>query len=65
MDAKHVTGTEADQLIRVDEVARLLAVSPRFVWQLRSAGRLPVLKLGRATRFRTSDVQRLVREGVR
>ena len=64
MNATATVTETVDQLVRVDEVARLLAVSSRFVWQLRAADKLPSLKLGRAVRFRRSDVQRLMQEGV-
>lgn len=53
-----------DRLLRVADVATLLGLSTRAVWALRSEGALDAVKVGGATRFRLSDVQRIVREGV-
>ncbi len=53
-----------DRLLKVKEVAETLQVCTRLVWKLRARGILPAVKFGRATCFRMSDVQKLVREGV-
>jgi excisionase family DNA binding protein len=57
--------TPDDQLLRAHEVARMLAVCTRLVWRLRSEGELPAVRIaGNATRFRLSDVRRLIQAGV-
>jgi excisionase family DNA binding protein len=49
---------DAVRLLKVSEVAELLAVSTREVWRLASAGKIPApLKLsGRVVRWRSRDV---------
>jgi excisionase family DNA binding protein len=48
---------EEYQLIRVNEVARLLAISRRTLERLVSAGKLPrPIKIGGCSRFRHSDI---------
>jgi predicted DNA-binding transcriptional regulator AlpA len=54
-----------DQLLRAQEVAAILAVSPRQVWKFRSVGRLPAVQIAGSTRFRASDVRRLIEEGTK
>lgn len=56
--------TETDRLLRPHEAADLLGISLRMLWRLRATDKLPVVKIGRSTRFRLSDLQRLVAEGV-
>jgi len=51
-----------DTLLRATEVARLLRISVRQVWKLTSSGQLPSpIEIGRSTRWRDSDVQRVIR----
>ncbi len=53
----------ADRLLRAREVADMLAVSLRGVWRLASEGHIPApIKLGGATRWRESDLRRLLNE---
>ncbi len=49
-----------EQLVRVTDVARHLAVSRSKVYQMMEVGQLPYVKLGKSRRVRWSDVQRLV-----
>lgn len=51
---------QADRLLRANEVAEMLAISTRLVWRFRSEGKLPVVKIAGASRFRLSDVQHLM-----
>jgi len=53
-----------DRLLDVHAVALLLGLSPSAVLRLRDRGHLAEVRLRRAIRFRMSDVQRIVREGV-
>lgn len=51
----------SDRFLRVQEVAVLLAVSPRGVWRLASIDAIPApFKLGGATRWRSSDIQQFI-----
>ena len=52
-----------DRLLRADEAAALLGVSRRMVHRLVSTDDLPKVKLGKAARFRLSDVEGLIRTG--
>ena len=57
---------EPDRLLDVREAAALLAVKPATLYQWAYQRRIPVVKLmGRALRFRLSDLQRLITDGVR
>jgi excisionase family DNA binding protein len=51
------------QLLRVREVAAMLAVSAPTVWRLVRTGELGVVHIGGSTRFLRSDVQRLIEQG--
>jgi excisionase family DNA binding protein len=53
-----------DSLLTARQAADTLSVSLRFLWTLRAEGRIEAVRIGNVTRFRASDVQRLVREGV-
>jgi excisionase family DNA binding protein len=64
-EARAAPLTPADRLLDVAEAARLLSIQPRTLYQWAYQRRVPVVKLGRALRFRESDVQRLIRDGYR
>jgi excisionase family DNA binding protein len=51
-------------LLSVPETARRLSVSERLIWRAISEGALDAVKLGRATRVRATDVERVSREGL-
>jgi len=52
-----------DRLLRVRDVADRISVSERQVWKLIRAGILEVVKIGRSTRVRASDLRSLVDYG--
>jgi excisionase family DNA binding protein len=54
----------AESLLRKVEVAEILACSVRHVERLSAAGRLTRVKLGRAVRFKLSEVLRLIQGGI-
>ena len=54
----------SDRLLDTHDVAAQLSVSPGLVRRWGARGVLPRVKLGRLTRYRASDVARLVAEGV-
>jgi hypothetical protein len=53
-----------DRLLALDDVAAQLSISPALVRRYGARGVLPRIKLGRLTRYRASDVARLVAQGV-
>lgn len=61
--SKNPGADPGDRLLRVRETAEILAISERQVWNLIRAGKLEVVRLGRSTRLRASQVLRLVQVG--
>jgi excisionase family DNA binding protein len=51
-----------EQLFSVRRAARRLGVSEKFLRKLQRAGRLRVVRLGRAVRISTQELERLCRE---
>jgi excisionase family DNA binding protein len=49
-----------DRLLDVAEAANLLRLRPRTLYKLAYERRLPVVKVGRATRFRLSSLVQLI-----
>jgi hypothetical protein len=56
-------GTQ-DRLLALHDVAAQLSISPALVRRYGARGVLTRVKLGRLTRYRASEVARLVTEGV-
>lgn len=55
------SSTHDDRLLRVRDVARLLAISVRGVWRLAGMGQIPLpVKVGGSTRWRAVDIHRLI-----
>jgi excisionase family DNA binding protein len=55
-----------DRLLDVHEAAQLLSVQPTTMYQWAYQRRIPTVKLmGRALRFRESDLQKLIAQGFR
>lgn len=61
--AVHSQTDSTDRLLKSVDVAARLGISQRLVWRLRAMGKLPAVQIGRTTRFRLSDVQRLIERG--
>ncbi len=53
-----------ERLLRVPEVADLLATSEGFVWGLIRQGVLPSVKIARCRRIPASALERAIREGL-
>lgn len=54
----------SNELLTVGEVARLLKVSIRQVWKLKSSGRIcPPVHVGRSVRWRAEDIARFIEFG--
>ncbi len=64
--ASPLTNGEPDRLLDVREAAALLAVKPSTIYQWSYERRIPVVKLmGRALRFRLSDLEALISRSLR
>ena len=58
--AEPVSNARSDKtpgLLRSDEAARLLAISPRKLWTLADDGEIPVVRIGRSVRYDPGDLQ--------
>ena len=54
------------QLLSAKALAKLLSVSPRTVWRLRSSRKLPdPITVGSSIRWRLSDVELFIRMGAK
>ncbi len=53
---------DTDRLLDKYDAAAFLGVAPRTLYKWSAQGRLPVVHLGRAVRFRVSALRALVRE---
>jgi excisionase family DNA binding protein len=60
-DAENETpAADSDRLLKPDVVQKRLQVSRTTLWQLRRRGELKAVAIGRAVRFRESDVDALL-----
>ena len=58
--AEPVSNARSDEipgLLRSDEAARLLAISPRKLWTLTDEGQIPVVRVGRSVRCDPANLQ--------
>lgn len=44
-------------LLRLDEAAKALAISPRKLWSLTNCGEVPCVRIGRTVRYEVADLQ--------
>ncbi len=57
MNNAEVSAENNVKLITAKQLAKLLSISPRTVWRLRSAGKLPMpVTFGGSVRWRLSDI---------
>jgi len=71
METKQATHPQTDLsgptpivLIKAEEFARMLGISPRTLWRLLSAGKLiQPIRIGGSTRWRMDEVRRWIDEG--
>ena len=52
-----------DRLLTFADLTQVLSVSRRTAIRLRDNGTIPSVKIGRAVRFRLSDIQRFIESG--
>lgn len=50
-------------MLREREVLGKLGIGRTTLYELRRSGRLPEVKIGKAVRYRTEDVENVAREG--
>ncbi len=55
----------SDRLLDAKEAAFMLGLKPSTLYQMAYERRVPTVKLGRALRFRLSDLQKLIEDSVR
>ncbi|MCA9055773.1 MAG: helix-turn-helix domain-containing protein [Planctomycetaceae bacterium] len=53
------------KLLTEQEAAEVLNVSARTLWQLRSDGRIPCVRIGRAVRYDVDDLRLFIEEAKR
>ena len=49
-------------LLRADEVAGALAISPRKLWELANRAEIRAVRIGRAVRYDPADLRRWINE---
>lgn len=55
-------GDERPHFYTAGELAQILRVTDTTIYRLAKSGRLPYFSIGRAIRFKTSDVEEFLRE---
>ena len=48
---------DALQLLRPNDAARALAISPRKLWEITNRGEIPCVRIGRAVRYDLADLR--------
>ena len=48
-------------LLRPNEAAQVLAISPRKLWELTDCGEMPCVRIGRAVRYSVEDLKAWIR----
>ena len=48
-------------LLKSQEAAETLAISPRKLWELTNCGEIPCVRIGRAVRYSVEDLQQWIR----
>lgn len=52
---------ETVELLNAQQLAKILNISPRTLWRLKSAGKLPEpVKIGGSVRWHPKDIQELI-----
>ncbi len=50
-------------LLRINDAARTLAISPRSIWRLVGLGELTAVRCGRATRITVASIEAYIAKG--
>ena len=59
------SGTPASAMLTVKEACEYLRLSRQMLWKLRVQHKLKATMIGRAVRFRRSELDRLIEKGTR
>ena len=51
------TAADTPLLLKPDDVAKALAISPRKLWELTNTGEIPCVRIGRALRYSPNDLR--------
>ena len=62
---KDAAGSGSERLLRVEEIAEVLSVSPARVYELIRRGTLPAVRLGRTVRASRAALSRFIESGGR
>lgn len=54
---------EPAALLRVSEVAAIISISERWIWERIASGEIPVVRVGKLVRIRRADVDAFARTG--
>ena len=54
------TGSTPALLLKPDQAAESLAISPRKLWEMTSSGQIPHIRLGRCVRYSIDDLQKRI-----
>jgi excisionase family DNA binding protein len=57
----HATNKQDLDLKNIDGAARRLGMSPRHLWDLVKAGKVPYVRLGRLVRFMPADLDAYIK----
>ena len=64
MNSETISTTNVPPLLTVQQLGRLLQLSPRTVWRLRSSGELPEpIKIGKSIRWNGEAIRRWIAAG--
>lgn len=62
MNSEHIEAPSSDVLLTDSEVARLLRIKPRQLFDWRMKGLIPYIKIGKALRYRKTDIEEALRK---
>ena len=60
---KPATPASPDRLLNSQQAAEILGCSTRMIYRLVASGDLSKVKIGKAARFRLSDIEALIQKG--
>ena len=52
-------------LVKTKDAAELLSISPRYVSKLAAEGKIPMVKIGSATRYRVIDLHKCAEDNLK
>ncbi|GIW96966.1 MAG: hypothetical protein KatS3mg111_0299 [Pirellulaceae bacterium] len=55
-----MSGEAMRLLLKPQEAAEALAISPRKLWEMTASGQIPAVRIGRAVRYDLADLRRWI-----